>query len=797
MPATSNVTGEKSEFLDYIFKLSDGQSFEVAKLLFGDWINVLFGGTSSGTPTILTNVISYMNLVSICFFFVVCAYITLASVVKTATEGEILGSKWSQSWILIRMVSAISLMLPLPAGLIGVNVSLIQILVLYIAMVGSNGADYMWRYAIFNLVANEVSIKTTGMGAKITSDMVRILYCANGIAKAKSERTGKNEQMEVYVTYKDGSTAQFGGGVGSLGSVAAASNKISFGPKTNSCGYISVDADKSEDSLGTVAQLALVKTMVDVYNNVFTPINNDKYNTGTLKAYLLEGDSQDRVLSKALKSIDAAVENHRNIVVESFEKFSGDVTDGSSISDKTRKFTSNMTSWVFAGSFYNFFDERIVAHSRGMNMVNTGVTYSSPDTCKPEMAEYQGGWMSSFDVLNMNFTCYSAMEIEKGKLLLAAYGKSFNTDAKNASAESKSIDISASCTSEESCDAPSTINAFSKQINPAVSYAPDVAGSILDGMATLGSYSFFNWGAYVANKPDGDVIGFTNIDDGGALKMGNALGTISAMGHSMLGAIRNGLVFVAAANILMGVAEGFDATLAGFLGGAVASGAAQSALANIMTAIIAAVMIILPFAVQCAYLVPLLPAIIWVAVVIGWAILLVEALAAAPLAVVQMATPEGEGITGSRMERAIALIAALMLRPSLSVVGLIASMFLVNIGFALFCAMLQLASYSVVGTFDLIGIVVLIMIWAISSVAMVKEVLKIIPTLGNDILEWFSNGVARSFGGHMASEATTGFTRMSMNDMRDVYGGATKGKGSLRGGVANVTRRIKNFRGAK
>lgn len=162
-----------------------------------------------------------MNLISIAFCFIVCAYVVLASVVKTAAEGEVLGKSWSQSWIIIRMVSAVGLMMPLPAGVIGVNVSLIQVIVLWIAMVGSNGADFMWQYAVANMIKNEASLNSNSMGTKITLDMVRIMYCASGTAKAKTVRGSGDYSygMEVYATDKNGSRNPVSGGMKNLGSI--------------------------------------------------------------------------------------------------------------------------------------------------------------------------------------------------------------------------------------------------------------------------------------------------------------------------------------------------------------------------------------------------------------------------------------------------------------------------------------------------------------------------------------------------------------------------------------------------
>lgn len=765
MPEVNQVAGDNGQFLDYIFKLSDGASFDAVRLLFGGWVNVLFGGSSSGSPTILTNVLSYMNLISIAFCFIVCAYVVLASVVKTAAEGEVLGKSWSQSWIIIRMVSALGLMMPLPAGVIGVNVSLIQVIVLWIAMVGSNGADFMWQYAVANMIKNEASLNSNSMGTKITLDMVRIMYCASGTAKAKTIRgSGEYEYgMEVYTTDKSGRRTPVSGGMKNLSSIDPKSTvKVSFGSLTNSCGYISVE-DKGSSNVNEIVMKHMLNTMSYIYKEIYTPLDNEKYSVGTIKAYLQEGEvNQDRIITDSLKKIDDMVNKYNEAVNKDFENMikSGINSDQMSGAMEDAKYAKNMASWLFAGSFYNFFDEKVVAHSNGINVANNAVNFIDPNTCAAEMAMVQGtfGFARLFSSSADDNTCYSDLEKTKGNELITAY-----TSTKNAGRtpgdDIGDNDISASCSSATSCDPKIVMGDFAKALIPTVNAGTaGVPVGFMDAIATAGSWAIFNHGAPIANSPDSSVIGFSYSDDNGALKMGNALSTISAMGHSMIGTVKNGLILYGVMEFLHGMTD--SGPLSTFTGGV---SKVIKALANMLVAVI---ILVLPFAVQCAYFIPLIPAIIWVAVAIGWLALLVEAFAASPLAVVQMATPEGEGITGHRMEKAIALIASLVLRPSLSIVGLVASMFLVNIGFTLFNAMLQVASLSVMGVADVVGIVSLIVIWSTSVITMVKTVFNIIPTLGNDILEWFSGGMSRSFGNNIAGEASTGFTRTSMHDMQ-------------------------------
>lgn len=44
MPEVNQMAGDDGKFLDYIFKLSDGASFDAVRLLFGGWVNVLLVG---------------------------------------------------------------------------------------------------------------------------------------------------------------------------------------------------------------------------------------------------------------------------------------------------------------------------------------------------------------------------------------------------------------------------------------------------------------------------------------------------------------------------------------------------------------------------------------------------------------------------------------------------------------------------------------------------------------------------------------------------------------------------------
>jgi conjugal transfer/type IV secretion protein DotA/TraY len=79
-----------------------------------------------------------------------------------------------------------------------------------------------------------------------------------------------------------------------------------------------------------------------------------------------------------------------------------------------------------------------------------------------------------------------------------------------------------------------------------------------------------------------------------------------------------------------------------------------------------------------AYYIPALPYILWISGVVGWFVLVIEALVAAPLWVVVHSMPEGEGIAGDRAQQGYGLLLSILLRPALMVTGLLFSFVMVQ-----------------------------------------------------------------------------------------------------------------------
>ena len=106
-----------------------------------------------------------------------------------------------------------------------------------------------------------------------------------------------------------------------------------------------------------------------------------------------------------------------------------------------------------------------------------------------------------------------------------------------------------------------------------------------------------------------------------------------------------------------------------------ASAPTESYLAWFKIVIVTSCAMFLGIGVLLGFMVPLYPFMVYSFAVIGWMIVVVEALIAMPLVALGITHPEGHDILG-KAEQALMLILGVFLRPALMVIGLIASMIL-------------------------------------------------------------------------------------------------------------------------
>ena len=200
------------------------------------------------------------------------------------------------------------------------------------------------------------------------------------------------------------------------------------------------------------------------------------------------------------------------------------------------------------------------------------------------------------------------------------------------------------------------------------------------------------------------------------------------------------------------VAEGLGSEVMAGAGGlmilsAAAGGLWAKAVADISLLALSLGMPLMVFGLMLAYYIPFLPFVIWFGGVIGWLVMVVEALVAAPMWAVSHLYPDGDGVVG-RGGQGYSLVLSLTLRPALMIVGLAAAMsIMLPVGYffhTLFMPAFELAQGGAIGFF---GIFAGIAIYTTLLVNIVSKVVSLMHVIPDQLLRWMG-GPSSDLGSH-------------------------------------------------
>lgn len=196
------------------------------------------------------------------------------------------------------------------------------------------------------------------------------------------------------------------------------------------------------------------------------------------------------------------------------------------------------------------------------------------------------------------------------------------------------------------------------------------------------------------------------------------------------------------------------------LSGADIQGTGVGDWATVFTPVLFALfsMFVVPGATLSTY-VPMIPYILWIGVVIGWIILVVEAVIAAPIWAVAHMAPDGDGVVG-RGGQGYMLVLSLTLRPPLMILGLACSIALMKpIGYFVNSTFLGAFAIGVnPGPFAITQAIAGCVLYTIVMVSVIHRVFTLIHVVPDRILRWIGGGgnelgeEARSVEGMSASK---------------------------------------------
>lgn len=269
----------------------------------------------------------------------------------------------------------------------------------------------------------------------------------------------------------------------------------------------------------------------------------------------------------------------------------------------------------------------------------------------------------------------------------------------------------------------------------------------------------------------------------GLKRLGNTLLGIWAAGSA-------GLV------VLSGMSGGWTTEIATQIatGGTFSAAKAVPALLSLFSGLLT---FVLAGGIILSYVLPMMPFFLWFGATLGWIVMCIEAILAAPMWAVMHLSPHGDDMVGTGGQ-GYRLVLSLMLRPVLMIFGLIASFVIINV-------LGQILSEIFLGTFVIgqsdanflikfVGYTIVSpLLFGWTMFVLIKKSFSMIHVIPEEMLKWFggtnspqlgdfANTVGGEQGGAMAGAA------LMANQAKGLTSGATEQVvGNLRGDISQKT----------
>lgn len=660
------------------------------QMVFGSWILKLAGGGGGGT-TIITVVGGFSNILALTFAMIASIYVLIAGAVRTAHEGEIMGKSWSTVWLPVR--SAIGLGLLMPTSIGGGFVSVTQAFIMWCALVGANAANIVWDKSVSMLAAGTpVSTVAPTNVYGYSATVFSIMTCVESLRYA-----GITSPLEKTV----GDTTSYGD-VGQCGKITLPSIPTGSAAPEDFAAQIKIQAAQSAKNAG----IAQVEALQGIAADLISLVGNKAYDDAMMSRTGPQYASIQSLSARYIQAVDAF----------------GARVNG----DKN-------------SAFNNGFNAKFEAALKKGGWSSAGLwTYN--------LARIQDSAAAPFQVLMGGAEAAGALE-ECG-----------TTGAWDSIKEFFGAN---------SCPAPDTIldiamaNKFTGMSarSPRDSQVSADDISLVSSLGSSGTGYWKNASSYLAKG-----ILSVAVEGGGLLKSNGSAGSQMSGQGSVSDTLGMADPFVTSTNIGNAMRFGGQVILvSGMALEAAAVGAGENAVAKafggsalgrlaqrVMDLIVVTVMGLSIGGYFLAYAIPFMPTSIWIMQIVGWLLTVVEAFVAAPLAVAQMLLPEGEGIMGTRMERVLALLAAMTLRPALMLMGLFAALAVARVGFSIYNQFFWATAGSMV-TLDFFALLSIMALYTTGLVVLCRFCLSIMYRLPNEVLNWFSAGSGGAFGEQDAS----------------------------------------------
>ncbi len=800
--------------------------------LFGEYVLAPYGGNESGDTTVLLELLTYTNVLALCLGLIIISHTAFAGLLNSAGTGHILGKSWSSYWVPFRTALGLSLIMPTMVGTKAV-LSMAQILVIHAILFGSGMGTIAWTAGVDMLFGTKSisnprgEVKRFVSNGDVVFDVANVKKMYNQLICTESSIRFQTNNQEISsdrnnikrrliaeaIDYKGKridkivATEKYPSNTAALTMGRQDFTRIFNNPDTykvrfanGKCGEATMSGVMAEYKNGDIDYINEEATL-DNFNPFNTDSWNKKENNASYKEIILIKASQEsfRQIGKIyneLMPVAMSMSYHSSIDRDKFPyRDKGFIPLGGTLAAALNDPKRDGAAETIAG--YNYLVEYLRQATQRINdNFIKDVAQSLPENktvhnLQKEMKK--GGWImagvwyhqlsSGTDIVGraIDDVIKNLIKDEKRKFS----SKKCTPDDKWFSKDTSCEEIIRNYILLQSASAQlfEDIGVQTKSINNSLALEADKCNADIDSCTfptDISSKFGARWAKSILNSA---AAGYSNKDpfsekNGGSA---NPFVVLSKLGHTANQAAFTGF---ALSGIIYGIVFSLEDVNPGgpFDPFGLSNAALKAGLGVLIWVglqIFSVFMLFMSSGFMLAYVIPFLPIITWIMMSIGYLLTIIEAICAAPLAVIMMVSPEGEGISGSRTERAMQMTMAITLLPTLMVIGVFASISLGYVGFEILNVMFwksatltldihqiktseSYMSAPVTGIFDFFAIFVIYVGLCFKFCEYIVQVMHKIP---NSILEWMAGGLNRQFGEQEAGQ----MAQQSMGTMKQGF----------------------------
>ncbi|WP_137921281.1 DotA/TraY family protein [Hydrogenophaga sp. 2FB] len=256
---------------DFMPKEGD-MSLWVLKAIFGDW------NADTQVP-MLGAAMQQLNIFALAFGTLMFTWVSIIGTLNSAQDGEVLGRKWSSTWVPLRFIMGTGMMVPLSTGY-----STAQHLILWLAMAGSGGGSAVWGHAMKGFAGSQAQTAVeSALHQQKVEHLLKDVLLAEVCLAIKTESSQQAHGITVKpLAAPDGSTyrttLQYGlpntsemNNCGEVNSLQYVRTSRSFAVQSATSGILGrSDAIAGASSGDEKATAAAMKTLIDQQTRAIT-----------------------------------------------------------------------------------------------------------------------------------------------------------------------------------------------------------------------------------------------------------------------------------------------------------------------------------------------------------------------------------------------------------------------------------------------------------------------------------------------------------------------------------------------